>query len=210
MRLVLIRHAESHHSLRGVIGGPTGCAGLTERGVRQARLLADRLAATGEVNECGVLLCSPWPRASQTAAILAPALPPVSLEEDAGLCELHPGDADGLSWDDYRASFGAFDLQKDPYRPFAPGGESWADFIGRAEATLHRLAERFDGRTVIAVTHAGFVVASFLVLFDATAPRPARRAWLDPVHTALTEWRVSGMTWRLAGYNDAFHLRHQA
>lgn len=70
MRLVLIRHGESHHTLRGVIGGPAGCTGLTERGVGQARALARRLTATGELADCAALLCSPWSRARQTAEAL--------------------------------------------------------------------------------------------------------------------------------------------
>lgn len=74
MRLILIRHGESHHTLRGVIGGPAGCTGLTERGVGQARALARRLTATGELADCAALLCSPWSRARQTAEILMEAL----------------------------------------------------------------------------------------------------------------------------------------
>lgn len=206
MRLVLIRHAESRHSLRGVIGGPAGCSGLTERGVEQARALADRLRATGELSDCRALLCSPWPRARQTADILAGALPVGSIEEAAELCELHPGDADGLAWEEYRARYGAFDPQAFPDRPFAPGGESWSDFIGRVQSTLDRLAARFDGQTVVAVSHAGFIVGAFLVLVDAPLRRPGMRLWLDPAHTALTERRVSGATWRLVRYNDASHL----
>ncbi len=206
MRLVLIRHAESHHSLRGVIAGVAGCAGLTERGFRQAQALADRLAATGELSDCTALLSSPVPRARQTAEVLARVLPVRSIETDCDLCEVHPGEADGLSWEDYRARYEAFDLQTFPDRPFAPGGESWSEFVDRVSAVLQRLAERFDGQTVVAVSHAGFIVVSCLVLYDAVTRRPGIRARLDPVHTALTEWQVSGATWRLIRYNDAFHL----
>jgi probable phosphoglycerate mutase len=206
VRLILIRHGESHHTLRGVIGGAIGCAGLTERGIRQAWALAERLRATGELDDCRALLSSPWPRARQTADILAPALSAGVVEEEPNLCEVNPGEADGLAWEDYRARYGDFDLQSSPSRPFAPGGESWDDFIRRARVALDGLRERFDGQTVVAVTHAGFVVASFLLAIDATARRPAMRLWIDPAHAALTEWQVSGSVWRLARYNDAGHL----
>jgi hypothetical protein len=56
--------------------------------------------------------------------------------------------------------------------------------------THQRLADRFAGQTVVAVTHAGFVVASLLVLFD--IPRPGTGASLEPSYTSLTEWRLSG------------------
>lgn len=42
MRLVLIRHAESHHINRGVIDGIVGCTGLTNGGKAQARRLTSR------------------------------------------------------------------------------------------------------------------------------------------------------------------------
>jgi broad specificity phosphatase PhoE len=166
VRLVLIRHGESAHASRGIIADVAGCTGLTERGVMQVRALASRLQATGEIAACRTLLSSPVPRARQTAALLAPALSISAVEEDDALCEVRPGAADGLSWEAYRATYGACDLLTSPGRPFAPGGESWGEFMARVRTTHQRLAERFAGQTVVAVTHAGFVVASLLVLFD--------------------------------------------
>jgi broad specificity phosphatase PhoE len=131
MRLVLIRHGESEHELRGIIAGASGCRGLTERGFQQTQALADRLRATGELQDCHALLCSPVLRVRQTTAVLAGALPVGAVEPDCGLCAVHPGEADGLSWADYRARYGWFDLVTLPTRPFAPGGESWSDFLLR-------------------------------------------------------------------------------
>ncbi len=207
MRLILVRHGESHHAQRGIVAGLAGCAGLTERGVAQSRALAQRLAATGELSDAVALLSSPVPRARQTAEILAGALASGPVATDRGLCELDPGEADGLSWEDYRSRYGAFDLSANPERPFAPGGESWSDFVGRVRATLGRLADRFDGRTVVAVTHAGFVVVSLL---DRLAiPSAGERARLEPELTSLTEWRVANAAWYLERYNDTFHLTDQ-
>ena len=76
--------------------------------------------------------------------------------------------------------------------------------MGRVRATLERLAKHFVGKTVVAVTHAGFIVASILVLFD--IPRPGTGAYIDPVHTSLTEWNTADGVWRLNRFNDAFHL----
>jgi broad specificity phosphatase PhoE len=86
-------------------------------------------------------------------------------------------------------------------------GESWSDFIGRVHATHLRLATRFARQTVVAITHAGFVVASILAAF--AIPRPGTGARLEPVHTSLTEWRVTATSWTLARYNDAGHLLHR-
>ena len=179
MRLVIVRHGEPHHSQCGVIGGMKGCTGLTERGARQSQALARRLGTTGELGKCAALLHGPWPRARQTATILRSALPGAVVEEDENLCELMPGAADGLTWEERRRARGAFDLEAEPDRLFSPGGESWNAFTTRVGATLQRLADRFDGRMVVAVSHAGFVVVSILLLFDAMPRRPAARVWLD-------------------------------
>jgi probable phosphoglycerate mutase len=207
MRLVLIRHGESEHAVWGIIADVGGCRGLTARGIEQAHALADRLRTTGELSDCGVLLTSPVPRARQTAEILASALPAATIEASDQLCELRPGAADGLTWDEYRAAFGQFDLLAHPDRPFAPGGETWAEFVGRLRTSHQNWAERHAGRTVVAVTHAGFIVASLLVLFD--IPRPGTGAYLEPAHTSLTEWEVSSATWTLVRYNDIAHMLYQ-
>ena len=155
MRLVLVRHGESHHSRDGVIAELTGCGGLTEQGVKQVSLLASRLSSTGEGRGVHSLLSSPVLRARETAQILADALAIGPVVGDRGLCELHPGLADGLSWDAYSTTFGDFDLMADPQRPFAPNGESWVGFLDRVGETLERLATTFDDQTLVAVTMLG-------------------------------------------------------
>ena len=156
------------------------------------------------MSDCQALLCSPVLRALQTAEVLARTLPVEPIEQDCDLCELHPGEADGLSWGANRATYGAFDLLTSPTRAYAPGAESWLEFIDRVRATLERLARRFAGQTVVAVTHAGFIVASVLVLF--AIPRPGTGARLDPDYTSLTEWHVAQAMWQLVRFNDTSHL----
>jgi broad specificity phosphatase PhoE len=204
MRLVLIRHAESKHAVSNIVGGPLGYQGLTPRGREQAERLAERLRRTGELADCAALFTSPWRRARETAEILLPSLSVTAVSEDPNLCELLPGQADGLTWDVYRAHYGVFDLVAAPKRPFAPNGESWLEFHGRVRRTMATLAEQFAGRTVAAVTHAGFVVVSLLALFD--IPRPGTGARLHVDYTSLTTWSMSSGVWTLARYNDAWHL----
>lgn len=179
------------------MGGPLGCRGLTACGCQQAERLAQHFHRTGELADCAALLTSPFLRARQTAERLLPALPVTAVTEEAVLCELLPGQADGLTWDAYRAQFGEFDLVAEPERPFSPGGESWLEFCGRVRRTLAALGEQFAGKTVAAVTHGGFIVVSLLALFD--VPRPGTGARLHVDYTSLTTWRLSGSVWTLAG-----------
>ena len=75
------------------------------------------------------------PRAIETAAHPGPgarASGRGDRRQDCGLCELHPGEADGLVWEDYVERYGAPDWDLDPAGRFAPGGESWISFVDRA------------------------------------------------------------------------------
>lgn len=203
-RLVLVRHGESNATVEQVVGGHRGCTGLSLRGRRQAEALRDRLAATGEV-QAHVVLTSILPRAVETARIVAPAVGGLDVAQDCDLCELHPGESDGMPWVEYQERYGV-DMAADPLAPIAPGGESLADFHQRVARTLRRIAEEHDGRTVAIVCHGGIVAASFVTFFGLPLERPIG-AEVRVENTAITEWaRNGGGRWALIRHNDAAHL----
>jgi probable phosphoglycerate mutase len=204
MRLLLIRHAESEHSHSRTIADLLGCTGLTTTGVQQAYSLQKRLRTMPKLATCAALLSSPVLRARQTADIVADSLPQCLVINDADLREIVPGLADGMNWESYRQTYGKFDLLGEPDRPFAPEGESWHGFLARVQTTLERLASQYAEQTVVAVTHAGFIIATLFVLFG--IPRPGTGARLDPRYTSLTGWELTGGNWRLERYNDTCHL----
>jgi probable phosphoglycerate mutase len=205
VRLVLVRHGEAEVFKRRKIGGPTGCAGLTSLGRAQAEALALRLEASGELSECSALLCSTLPRARETAALLQRALGVQEIVEDCELCELHPGVADGMTLDEYSARYGIFDFVRHPDRPFSPEGETYNEFMRRIRRALDALAMEYADRTVVVVSHGGFVVGSLILNLD--IPRPGTGTHLDTANTGLTEWRVShDGTWTLVRHNDTAHL----
>lgn len=208
-RLVLVRHGEAVCNVAGVVGGPRGCTGLTDRGVAQAGALADRLARTGELGAVGALYASVLPRATQTAAIVAPALErwregaALEVRRDCGLCELHPGDeADGLGWGEFVARFGEPGWDLDPDRPLAPGGESWRGFVARVADALGTVTARHRGQTVVVVCHAGVVEAALGVYLPFGAG-PDRRSWVRTDHAAMTQLEQGERGWLLVRHNDA-------
>lgn len=207
-RLVLIRHGESRSTLERVVGGHDGCTGLSERGRRQAEALAERLARTGELAGASVLLTSVLPRAIETAEITAKALGGLSPDPRCELCEIHVGEGDGLTWEEFEARYpqGA---QANPYEPVSPGSESRASFVVRAGAALRRVAEQYRGETAVIVCHGGVIDASFTVLGN-LAMRRSFDLFIE--NTSITEWarpagEARGETrWRLLRLNDAAHL----
>ena len=205
MRLVLVRHGDAHAGFHGVIGGRTGCTGLTPLGRAQAEALRDHLAVTGRVR-ADVLLASVLPRAVETASIIAPGLGLDVAGHECDLCEVHPGEADGLTWTEYATRYGTFDMEAEPDRVFAPAGESWNGFHERVQAMLDRVAHDHHGQTVVAVCHAGVIMASLRVLLG--IPRPGTGAQLRPTNTGLTEWGHEPALdrWTLHTFNEAGHL----
>lgn len=210
--LYLIRHGESVPNVEPIIGGMHGDAGLTDRGREQAKLLEERLQA--ERLRADRLLVSTLPRALETGAYVARALQ-LPMQPDEELHELRPGDADGLSVDQWRARYGELDASTatDPFRPFSPGGESWAGFLVRAGGALARLVARHEGETVVAVCHGGVLEASFYLAFGLGAT--GNRVAFAPLNTSITHWRhrcgPDGRSeWTLVTFNDAGHLAGMA
>jgi len=205
-RVVLIRHGEAVCNVEGIVGGERGCTGLSARGLSQVTALAERLALSGELVGVGALFASVLPRALETARIIAPALerwrsgPPLEVEADCTLCELHPGEADGLTWPEFASRFSAPDWDVDPDQELAPGAESWTGFVDRAAAAVTDLADSHRGQLVVVACHAGVVEATML-RFLPLAPRTTRLG-LRTEHASMTEWERSGDRWLLRRYND--------
>lgn len=211
-RLVLIRHGESNSTVQRIVGGHEGCTGLSERGRHQAETLAGRLRRTGELAGVSALLTSVLPRAVETAEIIAPALGGLVPDRRCELCEIHPGEGDGLSWEEFRDRYLPADGSRSPYRAWSPGGESWATFMARIGTTLGEVARRHQGQTVVVVCHGGVIEGSFAALGN----QPLRRLFdVACENTSITEWSrweddagppPEEVRWRLVRFNDAGHL----
>jgi probable phosphoglycerate mutase len=209
-RLVLVRHGEAVCNVAGVVGGPLGCTGLSALGATQVAALADRLHRTGELAGTDALYASVLPRARQTAEILRPALnagrhgPPLVVTERCDLCELHPGEGDGLGWGEFVTRFGEPRWDVDPTTPLSPGGESWTSFVVRAGDAVEAVAGAHRGQLVVVACHAGVVEAAMLRLLPLD-PAAAWRGWLHTAHASMTEFVLppgDGARWMLRRYND--------
>src|SRR5215471_7457183 len=155
-QLYLIRHAEAVSAIEGFIGD----GGLSPLGIIQAQHLRARLEATQEI-QADVLIASTFPRAKQTAEIIAPALE-LSIILDDTIQELRPGEAEGMMIEKFRKTFGEADFMHNPYQPIAPGGENWGQFMLRVGEALDRIVRTHEGKTIVLVCHGGVIDGSFL------------------------------------------------
>lgn len=154
--LVLVRHGESRYIVERRFQGQADSP-LTERGLRQASLVADRLAAPHARPALPIpvgppleIAHSPLQRAAQTAAAIDDAMGragllsadgPSALRPDDGLKEIAQGAWEGLHRDEIAARYADILAvwRRRPTEGWAPGGESLADVAARARPALGRM-----------------------------------------------------------------------
>lgn len=211
-RVVLVRHGESLAQEGRFVGGHVGCKGLSARGRRQVEALRDRLLRSEELADASALYSSILPRAVETAEILAPALRGVDIEQDCDFCESHPGEGDGLEYDEFDRRWPAPERWS-PEVARDPGGETYAQMSERVARRLDALVERHPGETVVVACHGGVVIHSMFRWLELDPDGSGTRAWMNPVNSSLTEWRVGRdgpergpLPVELVRFNDHAHL----
>lgn len=210
-RLVLVRHGESRVTVSRVVGGLATCSGLSELGRAQAERLHDRLAESGELVHGPLaeteltLYASSYPRAIETAEIIAPALGLSDVKIEPGFGEQDPGpDCDGMRFAEFIERFGRPDWETNPYGVSYPGGETVAAFDLRVGTTLSDVLDRHSGGTVVVACHAGVIDRVLRQLLRGPTSGVFE---LYTRNTSLTEFVLaSSGKWRMVRYNDAAHL----
>jgi probable phosphoglycerate mutase len=191
--------------VEGFLSGHETCRGLSDLGRRQAEALRDRLLTTNELDPVDAVFTSILPRAIETARIIAPALGEAMPQPECDWCEIHAGEAEGLTWDELRERYPSFGDPHDLFKRRTPNGESWAEFAVRAGARLRRIADEHEGQRVVVVCHGGIIGASFVALGEVSIHNVRNLAY-ELVNTSLTEWRWTGSGWHLIRFNDAAHV----
>lgn len=157
MRILLIRHGQSHANVNGRIQGPDDP--LTELGRDQARLLGPHLAEHYDIDH---LIASSLHRAHETASIIA-ASTGHSINLDSRFAEIMNGHAVGMLWSDWRAAnpelaaVWGWDVRHADAG--WDGGESGRDLCTRAFAAWDELVEQYrhSTDTLAVVSHGGVI-----------------------------------------------------
>ncbi|MEV4098602.1 bifunctional RNase H/acid phosphatase [Streptosporangium saharense] len=200
--LLLLRHGETPMSVERRFSG-LGDPELTPNGLAQARAAAARL--TREPYGVQVVVSSPLRRALVTAETVAAGLgidvvvEPELREADFGAWEGHTFTEIQRRWPDELATWLA-----DPSAA-PPGGESFGDAARRVQVIGDRLVERYEGRTVLVVSHVTPI--KMLLRSALLAPLAALyRMHLDLASLSLIEYYADGPA-VVKAFNDTSHLR---
>jgi probable phosphoglycerate mutase len=147
MQIFVIRHGETPSNAARIVQTPE--TPLSERGIRQAERVAQRLASNGIER----IVASDLPRAAMTARRIQGETG-AELSHDPLLQERNFGDARGTPYDELAGDLFAADFEP-------PNGESWATFdarVVRAWRRVHEIATSSTGNLAV-VTH-GLVCVS--------------------------------------------------
>jgi len=151
LRLFLIRHGEIEPAAMGKLIGHADVA-LSERGVEQARHLAEKLSSV----RLDAVYSSDLRRAYRTAEIIA-EYNQVSAQPSAAWREINMGLWEGrtLSALNDEAPQQVSSLFSDPALFEYPGGESFADFTRRIREALGQLLLTHSHGNIALVVHGG-------------------------------------------------------
>jgi probable phosphoglycerate mutase len=203
--ILLIRHGQTDANAQGQLQGhqPTP---LNRAGVRQANLLAERLAGYSPPVE--MIISSDLPRATETAAPIAAAcglrlaIDPAWRERSFGLLEGKPV-GDKKMWE-------VASGEMDP-----PGTEPAADLRRRIRDALIAVPLTYPNKQLITVvTHGGPIRAVLRMLADGELPitrghHPVEVAAVPNcsiLHLIARNYS-DGIRWKIEAVNDVSHLK---
>lgn len=206
-RFILVRHGKTSANHERRFAGSTDVE-LTGEGRDQARALARRLRPV----PIDVMFSSPLTRCLQTAEPITDlsGRKPVVCDD---IHECRFGDWENMTVEEI------LEVSSDGLQRWLadeticpPNGESWSQLGERVMKWWHQAAERYDGRTVLAVTHGGpilwlgrhvtggasqalstlFVEPASVSMIQVSSGRTRIRMWNDTTHIAdpLLDGRV--------------------
>ncbi len=139
MKLFITRHGETEWNIKGKVCGVSDVP-LTDRGINQAKKLAEQLKRDKEKNNIKTIYVSPLIRARQTAKFIEEALDLKAIP-DARLQEVNFGEFEGKFW-----KLEEFDkIKKNPFMRF-PEGESLLMTAGRVYSLIEEVKNKHAGQ----------------------------------------------------------------
>ncbi|MGC9373335.1 MAG: histidine phosphatase family protein [Thermovirgaceae bacterium] len=200
-RVLFVRHGQTEWNLQYRYQGKADIP-LNERGLKEARLLAERLKSW---IPCRVY-SSPLVRAAETARIVASVMDPAPSVGFVGdLAEIDFGDWESHSVYDVARKdpelYAAW--RADPSMVTSPGGEAFEAVVARVKRGLGRIFEE-TAEDLLIVFHGGTIRAALSILFDL----PPSVVWKMRLgNCSLTGIEVRDGMCYLAFFNDSAHLR---
>ncbi len=199
MRLHLIRHGETTSNAEGRVQGHLD-EPLSDHGMREAALLAERLAGM----PIAVLYASPLQRARSTAETISARLS-LEVQERDFLMERDLGALSGLTGDEIGEKYPAWRERRylTNAGDIVPGYERDEMFNERVIPNMHALIEAHAEQEIAVVTHGGVIAAFCRHTLGVTIRRS-----VEISNASITTFRITegGDAAQMISLNDTCHL----
>lgn len=158
--IILVRHGRTILTESHRISGRGGeDPQLSEAGIQDAQAVADELSKVGhsgayaKVLKPTVVVSSPIARTRETAAIIAAKLG-IKVEINDDIAEIAFGDWDGHTNQEVAENWpDQYEQWRGDVKIAPPGGESLEEFDVRVQNGLADILEKYEGQTVVVVSH---------------------------------------------------------
>lgn len=196
MKLVLVRHGETHWNRERRVQGGSSDVELSDVGIKQAKKLASFLSN----EKVTAIASSPLKRAVSTGEAIA-RRHQLSIEVDDALREIEVGELEGLDASTLSTTFSNFLMQwwEGGGGEKLPGGESLVELQERSWATMQRLLAEYKDGTIVVVSHYFVILAIMLKALDLPL-RYFTKFKVDPASVSTLEFADYGT--RLVLFND--------
>jgi probable phosphoglycerate mutase len=198
-QLIIVRHGETEWNIKSIRQGNLDSR-LTEKGMAQAKALAQRLAR----EHFTALYSSDLGRAVQTAEEVA-SVTGHEIITDPRLRERHLGIFQGLSGEEIKQKHPEeYKLHRSLGPDYViPGGESVKQQVARNIAYLNEIGSKHLGETIVVVTHGGVISGLFRHTFSIPFNAPRR---FEFTNAGLNIFAYDEGNWFLLTWGDVSHL----
>ena len=199
--LLLIRHGQSEANLTGVFAGNFDSP-LMELGFKQAEKTAEFIAENYKVDK---VYASDLIRAFETGRTVAKRLG-LEIIPEPGMREIRAGKWEGILFDKIVSDFPEeYDKwMNDVGNSGCPGGETVKILGERVMATLTKIAEENDGKTVAVATHATPIRVSQTLISYKNLDEMKNVPWVP--NASVTEIKYDNGKWELVKVGQDEHL----
>ena len=204
--IILVRHGETHGNVEDKAQGHFD-APLTEKGVRQAEALSQRLANTG----FNAVYSSDLQRAARTAEAVLNDRSDIEIQLRPELRELHFGAYENIPWSVLRDEDPTFFKRWIEWETRAgaryPGGESATDLWHRiGDFANEILANHPEKATILVVAHGGSLQSHLAQLMALRITDQWRFQFDNTSISIVKEHAVAPRVWQTKLFNDTHHL----
>lgn len=199
-RIIIVRHAEAEGNVKRLFHGWTDSS-LTQKGIRQARVVAERLKDI----DIDCIYSSDLKRAYDTASFIA-EIKELDVFIDKGLREMNGGDWEDLSFDLLAEKWPeeVYNLDYRLYELNPPNGEKISDFFERMVKTVLKIISDNKDKNICIVTHGTALKVLMCYFYNRPIEEVETIIWADNTAISIVTFEEDKFSVELD--SDSSHL----